>query len=55
MEGHTLMDDIRNLVFQKLRSGESIISILYAFQKIEEELITMKDYAKAMEEALKAP
>jgi hypothetical protein len=49
------MDEIRKLVFQELRKGESIMQILYYFQRIEEELITMKDYAKAMEEAHKAP
>lgn len=49
------MDEIRQLVFQQLRRGESIMQILYWFQAIEEELIKMKDYAKAMEEAHKAP
>jgi hypothetical protein len=49
------MDELRKVVFQELRKGESIMQILYYFQRIEEELITMKDYAKAMEEAHKAP
>jgi hypothetical protein len=55
MEGNTLMDEIRQIIFQQLRSGVSIMQILCCFQKIEEELITMKDYAKAMEEAHKSP
>jgi hypothetical protein len=49
------MDELRQAVFQQLRRGESIMQVLYYFQRIEEELITMKDYAKAMEEAHKAP
>jgi hypothetical protein len=54
-KGNGLMDELRKLIFQQLRCGESIMQILYNFQKIEEELITMKDYAKAMEEAHRAP
>ena len=49
------MDELRKTVFEQLRRGESIMQVLYYFQRIEEELITMKDYAKAMEEAHKAP
>jgi uncharacterized protein (DUF433 family) len=49
------MDELRKVVFLQLRTGVSITEILYHFQRIEEELITMKDYAKAMEEANRAP
>ena len=55
MEGNTLMDELRKIVFQKLRRGEPIAQILYWFEAIEQELITMKDYVKAIEEADKAP
>ena len=55
MEGNALMDELKQTVFEHLRRGESIMQILYWFQKLEEELINMKDYAKAMEEAHKAP
>jgi hypothetical protein len=51
MEGNTLMDELKQVVFQQLRRGESIMQILMWFQRVEEELIAMKDYAKAMEEA----
>jgi hypothetical protein len=54
-EGKILMDELRKTVFQMLRRGEPIMQILYYFQRLEEELITMKDYAKAIEEADRAP
>ena len=49
------MDELRQAVFEQLRRGESIMQVLYWFQSLEQELITMKDYAKAMEEAHKSP
>jgi uncharacterized protein (DUF433 family) len=55
MEGDSLMDELRRVVFQELRKGVSIQQILNHFKEIENELMTMKDYAKAMEEAHKAP
>jgi len=55
VEGNTLMDELRKVVFLQLRTGVSITEILFNFQRIEEELITMKDYARAMEEAHRAP
>jgi cytochrome c-type biogenesis protein CcmH/NrfF len=55
MEGNTLMDEMRKLIFQLLRRGESISQILKWQTALEEELLTMKDYAKAIEEADRAP
>jgi hypothetical protein len=55
MEGNSLMDELRKTVFQLLRRGESIMQILYYFQRLEEELLTMNGYAKAIEEADRAP
>jgi hypothetical protein len=55
MEGNTLMDELRKLVFLQLRTGVSITQIINNFQRIEQELLTMKDYAKAIEEADRAP
>ena len=49
------MEELKKIVFLQLRTGVSITEILYNFQRIEEELLIMKDYAKAMEEAHKAP
>jgi hypothetical protein len=49
------MDQLRKYVFQQLRCGVSIAEILSYFTKVEEELLTMKDYAKAIDEAHKAP
>ena len=55
MEGNTLMDELKKVVFLQLRTGVSIQQILNYFKQIENELMTMKDYAKAMEEAHRAP
>ena len=55
MEGNTLMDELKKVVFLQLRKGVSIQQILNHFKQIENELMTMKDYAKAMEEAHRAP
>ena len=49
------MDELKKIVFLQLRTGVSITEILNNFQRMEQELLTMKDYAKAMEEAHKAP
>jgi len=49
------MDELKQIVFLQLRTGVSITEILNNFQRIEQELLTMKDYAKAMEEAKRAP
>ena len=49
------MDELRKLVFLQLRTGVSITQIINNFQHIEQELLTMKDYAKAIEEADRAP
>lgn len=49
------MDEMRKLIFQLLRRGESITQILHWQTELKEELLTMKDYAKAIEEADKAP
>jgi hypothetical protein len=49
------MEDLKKIVFLQLRCGTSLSEILSNLQKLEAELLTMKDYAKAMEEALKAP
>jgi uncharacterized protein (DUF433 family) len=55
MEGNSLMEQLRKYVFQQLRSGVSITEILDNFNKVGLELLTMKDYAKAIEEADRAP
>jgi hypothetical protein len=55
MEGNPLMDELRKFVFSQLRTGVSITEIISNFQRIEDELLTMKDYAKAIEEADRAP
>jgi cytochrome c-type biogenesis protein CcmH/NrfF len=55
MEGNTLMDELKQVVFSQLRRGESMSQVLKWFAEIEKELLTMKDYAKAMEEAHRAP
>ena len=55
MEGNTLMDEMRKLIFQLLRRGESISQILHWQTELEKELLTMKDYVKAMQEADFAP
>ena len=55
MEGNTLMDEMRKLVFQLLRRGESIAQILKWQEDLEKELLTMKDYVQAMQEADFAP
>jgi hypothetical protein len=55
MEGNTLMDEMRKLIFQLLRRGESITQILHWQTELKEELLTMKDYVKAMQEADFAP
>lgn len=49
------MDELKKIVFLQLRTGVSITEILNNFQRMEQELLTMKDYAKAIEEAHKAP
>jgi hypothetical protein len=49
------MEDLKKIVFLQLRCGTSLSEILTNLQKLEKELLTMKDYAKAMEEAHKAP
>ena len=50
-----MMDELKQVVFLQLRRGKGIAAILNDFKKIEEELLTMKDYAKAIEEADRAP
>jgi cytochrome c-type biogenesis protein CcmH/NrfF len=55
MEGNTLMNEMRQLVFKLLRQGESITQILQWQDQLKEELLTMKDYVKAMQEADFAP
>jgi hypothetical protein len=55
MEGNTLMDELRKVVFWQLRTGVSITEVISNFQRIEQELMTMKDYAKAIEESNRAP
>lgn len=49
------MDELRKIVFLQLRTGVSITEILNNFQSIESELLTMKDYIQAIEEAHRAP
>lgn len=49
------MDDLKKIVFLQLRCGVSLSEIIDNINKLETELITMKDYAKAMEEAHKSP
>jgi hypothetical protein len=49
------MDELKQVVFSQLRRGESLHQVLKWFDQIEAELLTMKDYAKAMEEAHKSP
>lgn len=49
------MDEMRKLIFQLLRRGESITQILQWQTELKEELLTMKDYVKAMQEADFAP
>ena len=49
------MDEMRKLIFQLLRRGESISQILHWQTELEKELLTMKDYVKAMQEADFAP
>ena len=49
------MEQLRQYVFQQLRCGVSIAEILDSFNKVGLELLTMKDYAKAMEESDRAP
>lgn len=55
MEGNTLMFEMRKLVFQLLRRGDSISQIISWQEALMDELLTMKDYAKAIEEADRAP
>lgn len=49
------MDELRKVVFQMLRRGESITQILMWQDTLKDELLTMKDYVKAMQEADFAP
>lgn len=49
------MNDMRKLIFQLLRQGESISQILQWQDTLKQELLTMKDYVKAMQEADFAP
>lgn len=49
------MNDMRKLIFQLLRQGESITQILQWQDQLKTELLTMKDYVTAMQEADFAP
>lgn len=49
------MDELKKIVFLQLRTGVSITEILDNFNKLGLELLTMKDYVQAIEEAHKAP
>lgn len=49
------MDEMRQLIFKLLRQGVSIAEILNWQDTLKQELLTMKDYVKAMQEADFAP
>lgn len=55
MEGNTLMDEIRNVVLEKLRKGESVISIKEDLLNVMNELKSMEVYIKAIQDADFAP
>jgi Na+-transporting NADH:ubiquinone oxidoreductase subunit NqrF len=49
------MDEMRKLIFQMLRRGESISQIIFWQEVLKDELLIMEDYNKAMKEADFAP
>lgn len=55
MEGNTLMDEIRDVVLQKLRRGEPVISIKEDLLNVINELKSMEVYIKAIQDADFAP
>lgn len=55
MEGNPLMDELKQVVFSQLRRGESMSQVLLWLGQISTELLTMKDYAKAIEDSKYRP
>jgi hypothetical protein len=55
MEGNSLMDELKKVVFSQLRRGESMSQVLLWLGQISSELLTLKDYVKAIEEVNRAP
>lgn len=55
MEGNTLMDDIKQVVLQKLRMGYSITELIHLCQQMEQELLTLKEYVEAIKDSDFAP
>lgn len=49
------MDKMRQVVFELIRQGVSITEILENQTKLKNELLTMKDYVQAMQDADFAP
>jgi hypothetical protein len=55
MEGNTLMDEIRDVVLQKLRKGESFLQIKQDLMEVINELKSMEVYIRAVQDADFAP
>ena len=49
------MNELKQVVFSQLRRGESMSQVLLWLGQISSELLTMKDYAKAIEESNHRP
>ena len=49
------MDDLKQLVLQKLRTGYSITELIHLCQKMEQELLTLKEYVDAIKDSDFAP
>jgi len=55
MEGNTLMDEIKDVVVQKLRKGESFMQIKQELMEVINELKSMEVYIRAIQDADFAP
>jgi len=55
MEGNPLMDDIKDLVLQKLRKGETVVEIKTELLDTLNELKSMEVYIQAIKDADFAP
>jgi len=54
-EGNTSMDEIRDVVLQKLRKGESFLQIKQDLMEVINELKSMEVYIRAVQDADFAP